>query len=461
MAKTRGKYRTLTYYRDEKTGREIHGLKRKPDGRFYSAAEPNKTFGNIPTKAIRKFRAWEAQRTKATVPVLAKLQPILDHAKTRKDSDKVLLAVAGWPLDHVFVYTDEASFWHTVTRLIRETPKLAAEKTGIEELAYLTDLKPPRAAMRIKDVVSFYENKQQTTRKERQTGTKAWADFLNSIRQVGEVQTVHDIKQDHINHYNGHIHSLLSKGKIEPATAKHKLNMLKTVLNFAIKKCDEDDKPNLRRVRDLLDSFDPPKTSGNGNGEKIITPADYHKLLTAAHNASLDVDKIDPELWEPLLLISLNVCLTGVSLRELRPKHIDLKNKTLVFPRPKNNIVRVGVLWDRTVKAIKRYQRKRPHGLEYLFANGDSKLNETTLCRQFQKLAKKAKVTATHKMLRSSGFTAAVDGGCDPLHAEILMGHRSKLSNVTDAYLERHPEMVADATAAIEKVYFSQKKGTK
>ena len=239
----------------------------------------------------------------------------------------------------------------------------------------------------------------------------------------------------------------------EPVTAKHKLRMVKTILNFAIKKADELDKPALRRVRDLAESFDMPNGNGNGKGEKTITPRDYHKLLKAAQAVSLDVDKVDPELWYPLLLVSLNFCMTGVSLRELKPEHVNLKKKTLVFPRPKNDIVRVGILWDRTAKAIRRYKRKRPHGLEYLFANAGSKLNETTLCRQFQKIASKAKVKATHKMLRSSGFTAAVDGGCDPLHAEILMGHRSKLSNVTDAYLERNPQHVADATAAIAKVY--------
>jgi len=176
MAK-RGKYRSVDFYRDPATDREIHGLKRRPgtDGRFYAASHPTKTFGTDPARAIHKFRKWDAARTNKTVPVLAKLSPILDHAKTRKDSDKVLLAVAGWPLDHVFVGADEAAFWATVARLIQESPKLAAEKTGIEELAYLTDLKPPRASMRLKDVVTYYNDKQQTSPKERRHGRSTWS----------------------------------------------------------------------------------------------------------------------------------------------------------------------------------------------------------------------------------------------------------------------------------------------
>ena len=54
MAK-RGKYRTVDFYRDPKTDREIHGLKRKPDGRFYAAADPLKTFGKDPLKARQEI----------------------------------------------------------------------------------------------------------------------------------------------------------------------------------------------------------------------------------------------------------------------------------------------------------------------------------------------------------------------------------------------------------------------
>lgn len=78
MAKKRGPYRTLSYYRDPKTEREIHGLKRRPDGRFYAAEHPTKTFGTNPLEAIRKFRAWEAERTKKIIPVFTPPKPVAD-----------------------------------------------------------------------------------------------------------------------------------------------------------------------------------------------------------------------------------------------------------------------------------------------------------------------------------------------------------------------------------------------
>ena len=79
---------------------------------------------------------------------------------------------------------------------------------------------------------------------------------------------------------------------------------------------------------------------------------------------------------------------------------------------------------------------------------------QTTIHRQFRKIADQAGVTVMLKMIRKGGYSAAIEGGCDPTHAEILMGHRVKLSNVTDHYLERNPKMVADACKAIERHYF-------
>lgn len=472
MAK-RGKYRTVDFYRDPKTNREIHGLKRRPDGRFYAAVHPTKTFGKDPRKAIKKFRQWETQRTNKTIPVLTPLKPMLD------ESERVKTWIDALPADsisldhsHAIIGADEVLFWETVSRLIAESPKLVAEKTGIEEIGYLENLKPPRPAIRIKDVVTYYADKQQTSQKERRHGQSTWSEFVKVIREVNHVQRISDISQDHINHYNTFIHGRISKGEIESKTAKSKIQKVKTILNHAIKKCPEDDKPQLRRVRDLCDSIDSPNGNGNGDGEKIITPRDFHKLLKTAKTVTLAGSNIDPELWNCLLLVSLNCCMTGSDLASIKPEHIDLRKKTLVMKRPKNewrgtnSPIRVAVLWDRTVAAIRRYKRKCPHGLPWLFGNCDyrkgarfSKLSTRSITRQFGKLAAKAKVDAMHKMLRSSGYTAAIDGGADALHAEILMGHRVKITNVTDAYLVRNPTMVADASAAIEKVYFSQKKG--
>lgn len=71
---------------------------------------------------------------------------------------------------------------------------------------------------------------------------------------------------------------------------------------------------------------------------------------------------------------------------------------------------------------------------------------------QFGKIRDKAGLTVKFEQLRDGGQTAAIEGGADPIHADILMGH--KIPGVRDNYLARNPNMVADACEAIEQHYF-------
>ena len=57
----RGKYRKDGYYKLA-DGTEVVGLKRRPDGRFYAAAKPTKTFGKDPAEALFRFKQWQAKQ---------------------------------------------------------------------------------------------------------------------------------------------------------------------------------------------------------------------------------------------------------------------------------------------------------------------------------------------------------------------------------------------------------------
>ena len=58
MAKRASQYRRLTDFVYE--GHTIEGLRRRPDGRFYAAVQPSKTFGKEPREAVTKFMLWQA-----------------------------------------------------------------------------------------------------------------------------------------------------------------------------------------------------------------------------------------------------------------------------------------------------------------------------------------------------------------------------------------------------------------
>ena len=129
----------------------------------------------------------------------------------------------------------------------------------------------------------------------------------------------------------------------------------------------------------------------------------------------------------------------------------------------KTGVMRVGVFWTRTMKALAAYQAKHDHGLGSIFANYGkqqgrySPLNpKSTLGKQFVKIRKQAGLTVKFEQLRDGGESAGIKGGAKPQHVDILMGH--SFPGVRDNYLARDPDMVADACEAIERHYFGGKK---
>ena len=53
------KYRNVASYIYQ--GHTVEGLKQRPDGRFYAAAKPTRTFGTDPAEAVTRFMAWRTQ----------------------------------------------------------------------------------------------------------------------------------------------------------------------------------------------------------------------------------------------------------------------------------------------------------------------------------------------------------------------------------------------------------------
>lgn len=88
--------------------------------------------------------------------------------------------------------------------------------------------------------------------------------------------------------------------------------------------------------------------------------------------------------------------------------------------------------------------------------SGD-RISEHTIRNRFKRVRTKAKVDDCVKFedLRDGAQTAAVEGGADPLQADVLLGHQT---GIRDRYLQRNPNYVADACEAVERYYFGPKK---
>ncbi len=201
------------------------------------------------------------------------------------------------------------------------------------------------------------------------------------------------------------------------------------------------DAEQIRAALDRAEVFDRPNVKKKYDPKPIL-PADLHKLLAAGQ----DIDRA-------AILLSLNCCMYADEVLDVDWSHVDLEVGTFKGIRAKTGILRVGVLWNRTVDALKKLPRtdgaifKSPRGRRY---------NTNAFRDRFAVLRRKAGVDASvqYNNIRDGAYTAACTEGVEFHLTRILAGHRQ--SGKTDCYVARNPLMVAPACAIIESAYFGE-----
>jgi integrase len=198
------------------------------------------------------------------------------------------------------------------------------------------------------------------------------------------------------------------------------------------------DVTNVRRVLDLCGMFELPKK--NGVQPNPISPNDFRKLLDAA-----DVK------WRAVLLLTLNCCLYPSEVSHVKKADLDLTAGTYSATRAKTGIARVGVLWKRTIKAIKAYQAEEPHHSPFVFVSREgAPWTAQGFNYAFGTLRTRAGVNVQFASIRDAAFTEAIKAGLD--QGRWLAGHRG---GQADAYVRRSPELVREACKAIESAFFA------
>jgi integrase len=162
-------------------------------------------------------------------------------------------------------------------------------------------------------------------------------------------------------------------------------------------------------------------------------------------NAAVD----DPQTHAALLLM-LNACMYAGEVAAVQWDEIDLEKGTLVTRRSKTNVVRIAVLWQRTIIALKTLPRLTDS--IFISVNG-MQHNYQTLHKQFRPIRKSAGLEKSVQLshIRDGAYTAAVESGISLETCQLLAGHETGIS---DYYVQRRPQMVSDACQAIERAYF-------
>ncbi len=432
-------------YVNDREGLPVVGLSsHKASGRYYTThVKPPIYFGNDLDLAISRFRAWELRQSKKSVTL-----PGLPHRRdpkalratlveigwmTQSEADACTTSVTVSTPDHI---VDEAAVWNWLRSQITRDPHRAAQRLGIPEIAYLTELKKPEPSLTLDEICESYLNNKKNLSDHWARKTKRyWLEFATIVAK----QTLRPIDGEDIARYHDWVWGKVKKESRSPTWLNQRLGAVRTVLRYALKRGRDLD--SVRRVLDLTEIFETKRR--NGVDPRPIGPQHFGKLIAVA-----DVK------WTAAYLLALNACLYPKELADVRKSEIDLRKKTFIARRGKTGVIRCAVLWDRTVMAIRAYLLDEAHNSEYLLvsANGTG-YSENHIGRNHRRRRAEAGLPdhVTFDSIRDGAYTAIIEAGFDLQTAKLVAGHGTGMS---DAYVRRGPRMVAQACEAIEVAYF-------
>ena len=404
-------------------------------------------FGRDLDVAVMKFRQWQQMQGKrpayAAVKVPMPLPMPLPSNILPDPNDQIARLNAGESPDDVFstagtysVVPEDALFaWFREQLLTR--PAYVAERTGIEQLGYLQELAKPSPSLTLKQVEHIYfgrKRKLSATRERDQR--RYWKEFT----LVVAVRSIREITAEHIEEFHDHVWSEAEEQGWSASSVKHRLDCPRTFFRAALRKGRGVEQ--LRRVIDLTAMFEMPQKSDPD--PRPLSRDEVDRLLEAA-----------TKKWKAVILLSLNGALYPDEVAVIRKKEVDLSNRTYVGRRPKTGVLRTAVLWPRTVTAIRDYLAEEPHDGDTLFVSAIGQAYSANhVGRNFRRLRRAAKLgdDVNFACIRDSAYTRAVEGGVGVDQAKLVAGH--SVPGISDAYIKRNPQMVADACLAIERYYF-------
>jgi integrase len=318
----------------------------------------------------------------------------------------------------------ERDFWQRVADEIRARPHWVAEQTGIEQIGYLTELKPPTPLPAPAELRSLWEQHATCGVEYMKQARKGWDHFIATTG----ISSIREITPELAVDYNDALH----QSGYGSRTQKHMIDGMRRVLTFA-------------RGRAVA-------------MEAISKSLTYLKLLKASgKTTSTDPKPIEVEEWQKLLakaegddramlLLMLNGSYYIGEVIDL--EWDDIKAGGIVTHREKQGqCVRVCVLWQETLDALAKMKRRGPK-LFHTYQGLPIKV--CGAFRRFRELAEAAKVKVTPSQLRDGAYTAAVESGASFALCQLLNGHRTGMA---DHYVKRNPKMVAPACEAIRRKY--------
>jgi integrase len=344
----------------------------------------------------------------------------------------------------------EAELFTWFADQIRERPKYVAAQTGIEEIGYLDNLKPPAPLPSFEELENIWMKHARCSGLQRKKVRRAWCDFV----ETAEVWELRDITKKTILEFQDEIHTRIitrkdgTEGPMSGSQQAHIFSGIRRLMKFNAERAVEDSVIDVvKKAHGYMEAWKPSESKRNLNPNPIEV-GDWRRLLAAAEGQD-----------KAMLLLMLNGAFYIQDVIRLRWDAI--KDGCIVTHRKKKGeCVRVCVLWQETVAALKEIEQIG----DFIFTTYMRlPIKVCGAQRRFRKLAIKAglaiadesgelKPTVTGSQLRDGAATAAASANVNSDLCRILRGHAC---GIDDHYVKRNPQMVGPACEAISRAYMT------
>ena len=446
MAKTGRKRKIYT----TSDGQTVNGLGKKSDGRWACLDCGKRWTQSDEYLAVRDFHAHRRQAHGAdqtiSIPSVARKADDLNQLgrsmvtggiltlTATPDAGDDALGASGDKLRPTAASVEHLIpadvLWQWLRDKLIHNPDEIAQRTGIEAVRRLADLPKPKPSPSIASIGKLYHERKIFSPQEGRESPIYWGDLLSAMDKIG-VTTARQLTPAHINDWGD---AVLARGK-SAVYANHRFSKVKAVFNFARKRGVEPlaDVSNAIAATAVL-----VKQKRSAPTPMPIERLDLHKMLASAD-----------ETMRAAILMGLNLSLAPKEITAVAWDELELSKRHFVSSRNKTGIIRIGVLWGRTIDALGKLDQTSSH---VLMSNRGTALSVWTLRDRWNKLRKSAGVKASLDSLKDGAQTAAIGGGATLIQADLLAGH--SLGGVKDHYAQRRPQMVETACRAIEDYYF-------
>jgi integrase len=433
----------------EFNGKRIEGLARRPSDGRWRVIGTNITFTEpSEVRAIAKYYALKSGKQPEQWLRIVPGQP--NHPDPLENFSSPL------SVDEAKVQEfTETELWVWVAEQIRERPKYVAACTGIEEIGYLDNLKPPAPLPSFEELENVWMKHARCSELQRKKVRRAWEDFV----ETAEIRGLPDINKKTIVEYQDEVHSRIiarkdgTEGPMSGSQQMHLFTGVRRLIKFNAERAVEDNVTDtLNKTLGYMQAWKPSESKKNLNPNPI-EQADWKKLLAAAEGQD-----------KAMVLLMLNGAFYIQEV--IRLEWDDIKDGCIVTHRKKRGeCVRVCVLWPETIEALKSLERIHDRIFTtYLRLP----IKACGAQRRFRNLAIKAglcvagddgelKPTVTGSQLRDGAATAAASANVNSDLCKILRGHGC---GIDDHYVKRNPKMVAPACGAIYDAYVRDSRGT-